>query len=131
MKVIHTSGTRKTAVARATLMPGNGIIRINSELLQNISSDMLKLKMQEPLLIAEQASKLVDISVTVNGGGKSSQAEAARLAIARALAIYDKTLQKEFLEYDRSLIVADVRRKETHRPGHQGKARARKQRSRR
>lgn len=131
MKVIHTSGTRKTAVARATLMPGNGIIRINSELLQNITSDMIKLKIQEPLLIAEEASKLVDISVTVNGGGKSSQAEAARLAIARALAIYDKKLQKEFLDYDRSLLVADVRRKETHRPNTHGKARARRQRSRR
>lgn len=131
MKVIHTSGTRKTAVARATLMPGNGIIRVNSELLQNITSDMIKLKIQEPLLIAEEAAKLVDISVTVNGGGKSSQAEAVRLAIARALAIYDKTLQKEFLDYDRSLIVADVRRKETHRPNKHGKARARRQRSRR
>lgn len=131
MKVIHTSGTRKTAVARATLQPGNGIIRINSELLQNITSDMIKLKIQEPLLIAEEVSKLVDISVTVNGSGKTSQAEAARLAIARALAIYDKKLQKEFLDYDRSLLVADVRRKETHRPNKHGKARARRQRSRR
>ncbi len=131
MKVIHTSGTRKTAVARATLMPGNGIIRVNSELLQNMTSDMIKLKIQEPLLIAEEAAKLVDISVNVIGGGKSSQAEAARLAIARALAIYDKTLQKEFLDYDRSLLVADVRRKETHRPNKHGKARARRQRSRR
>jgi len=131
MKVIQTSGTRKTAVARATLMPGNGIVRINSELLQNMTSDMIKLKIQEPLLIAEEASKKIDISVTVNGGGKSSQAEAARLAIARALAIYDKTLQKEFLDYDRSLLVADVRRKETHRPNNHGKARARRQRSRR
>lgn len=131
MKVIHTSGTRKTAVARATLMPGNGIIRINSELLQNISSTMAKLKIQEPLIIAEEAAKTVDISVDINGGGKSSQAEAARLAIARALAIYDKTLQKEFLDYDRTLLVADVRRKETHRPCHHGKARARLQRSRR
>ena len=74
MKVIQTSGTRKTAVARATLMPGNGIVRINSELLQNMTSDMIKLKIQEPLLIAEEASKKIDISVTVNGGGKSSQA---------------------------------------------------------
>ena len=131
MKVIHTSGTRKTAIARATLMPGNGIIRINSELLQNIISDMIRLKIQEPLLLAEEASKSVDIDVNMHGGGKSSQAEAARLAIAKALAIYDKKLQKEFLDYDRSLLVADVRRKETHRPGHQGKARARKQRSRR
>jgi small subunit ribosomal protein S9 len=131
MKVIHTSGTRKTAVARATLRPGNGIIRINSGLLQNITSDMIKLKIQEPLLIAEEASKAVDISININGGGKTSQAEAARLAIARALAIYDKKLQKEFLDYDRSLLVADVRRKETHRPNTHGKARARRQRSKR
>jgi len=131
MKVIHTSGTRKTAIARATLKPGNGIVRVNSQLLQNMSCEMIKLKIQEPLLIAGESAKTIDLSITVNGGGRTSQAEAARLAIARALALYDKKLQKEFLDYDRNLLVADVRRKETHRPGHHGKARARLQRSRR
>lgn len=131
MKVIHVSGTRKTAKARATLRLGNGIIRINSYLLQHMQPEMLKMKIQEPLMLAGDSAKKVDISVKIHGGGKSSQAEAARLAIARALVFYDKKLQKEFLNYDRHLLVADVRRKETHRPNTHGKARARRQRSRR
>ncbi|MBW2968708.1 30S ribosomal protein S9 [Candidatus Woesearchaeota archaeon] len=131
MKVIHVSGTRKTAKARATLKAGNGIIRINSQLLNHIEPKMLRMKIQEPLLIAGENAKKVDISVKTHGGGKTSQAEAARLAIARALVFYDKKLQKEFLNYDRHLLVADVRRKETHRPNTHGKARSRRQRSRR
>ncbi len=131
MKVIHVSGTRKTAKARATLKAGNGIVRINSQLLQHMQPEMLRMKIQEPLLIAGESAKKVDISVKTHGGGKTSQAEAARLAIARGLVFYDKKLQKEFLNYDRHLLVADVRRKETHRPNTHGKARSRRQRSRR
>jgi len=131
MKVIHTSGTRKTAKARATLKPGNGIIRINSQLLQHIQPEMIRMKIKEPLLIAGDNAQKVDITIRTHGGGITSQAEAARLAIARAMVIYDKKLQKEFLNYDRHLLVADVRRKETHRPNTHGKARARRQRSRR
>jgi len=131
MKVIHESGTRKTAKARATLKSGNGIVRVNSELLQNMQPKMLRMKIQEPLIIAGESAKKVDISVRTHGGGKTSQAEAARLAIARVLVFYDKKLQREFLNYDRQLLVADVRRKETHRPNKHGKARSRRQRSRR
>jgi len=131
MKVIHTSGTRKTAKARATLKPGNGIIRINSQLLDHMQPEMIRMKIKEPLLIAGDSAKKIDISIRTHGGGVTSQAEAARLAIARAMIIYDKKLQKEFLNYDRHLLVADVRRKETHRPNTHGKARSRRQRSRR
>lgn len=131
MKVIHVSGTRKTAKARATLKPGNGIVRVNAQLLQHMQPEMLRMKIQEPLIIAGESAKKVDISIRTHGGGPTSQAEAARLAIGRALVFYDKKLQKEFLNYDRHLLVADVRRKETHRPNKHGKARARRQRSRR
>jgi len=129
MKSIHVSGSRKSAVARATLTPGAGTVRINSQLLDTYEPAMSRLKIQEPLLIAGDRAKNVNISVSVRGGGISSQAEAARLVIARALAEYDKTLQKEFLDYDRMLLVADVRRKETHKPNCHGKARAMRQKS--
>lgn len=129
MKSIHVSGTRKSAVARATLVPGAGIVRINSELLDAYTPAMSRLKIQEPIIIAGDKAKNVNISVSVHGGGTSSQAEAARLVIARALAAYDKTLQKTFLDYDRILLVADVRRKETHKPNCHGKARALRQTS--
>jgi small subunit ribosomal protein S9 len=129
MKSLHVSGTRKSAVARATLVPGAGIVRINSQLLNAYEPAISRLKIQEPLIIAGDKAKNVNISVSVHGGGQSSQAEAARLVVARVLARYDQTLQKDFLDYDRILLVADVRRKETHKPNCHGKARAMRQKS--
>ncbi|MEM4254278.1 MAG: 30S ribosomal protein S9 [Candidatus Woesearchaeota archaeon] len=129
MNSIHVSGSRKSAIARATLTPGAGIVRINSQLLDAYEPAMSRLKIQEPLIIAGDKAKNVNIDVTVKGGGISSQAEAARLVVARALAKYDQTLQKDFLDYDRMLLVADVRRKETHKPNCHGKARAMRQKS--
>jgi len=129
MRAIHVSGGRKTAKARATLTPGGGIVRINSQLLDTYEPAISRLKIQEPMIIAGDTSKTVNIKVSVSGGGQNSQAEACRLAVARALAAYDKTLQKAFLDYDRALLVADVRRKETHKPNCHGKARAARQKS--
>lgn len=129
MKIINTSGTRKSAIARASLSPGSGVVRINSHLLQTISPVIYRTKIEEPLLIAGDIVKNVNLNVIVNGGGINSQAEAARLAIAKALVSYDKKLHKLFLDYDRTLLVADVRRKETHKPNRHGKARAKVQKS--
>jgi len=129
MKIIHTVGKRKTATARATLRPGTGIIRINSKLLMTIPSDLPKAKIKEPLLLAGDIAKTVDIKINVKGGGTNTQAEAARLAIAKALAEHNKDLKKTFMEYDRTFLVADVRRKEPSKPNRQGKARAKIQKS--
>lgn len=129
MKAIHVSGSRKSAVARATLVPGAGIVRINAQLLDHYEPSLSRLKIQEPLILAGDKAKGVNISINVQGGGISSQAEACRLVVARALAQYDKTLHKTFLDYDRALLVADVRRKETHKPNCHGKARAKRQKS--
>jgi len=129
MKNIVTSGKRKTAVARASLSPGAGVVRINHALLQTIRPEFHQLKMREPLIIAKEVANHVNINVEVRGGGQNSQSEAVRLAIAKALAQFDKKLHKEFLSYDRQLLVADVRQKETHKPNCHGKARAKRQTS--
>jgi len=129
MKVIHFSGKRKTAVARATLRPGKGIIRVNKVLAQGIEPKMSRLKISEPITLAGEAIGTVDIDVTVSGGGQASQADAARLAISRVLAGMDNKLEEVFLKYDRHMLVADVRRKETHKPNRHGKARAKRQKS--
>ena len=129
MKHIVTSGKRKTAVARASLSPGAGVVRVNSTLLDQVTPHFHQLKMREPLLIAKDVAPKVNITVDVHGGGQNSQAEAVRLAIAKALAQFDKKLHKEFLAYDRQLLVADVRQKETHKPNCHGKARAKRQKS--
>ena len=129
MKVIHQSGSRKTATARATLSPGNGIVRVNSKLLQTLPQGLFRYKIEEPLHLAGEVAKGVNINIPTLGGGTNGQAEAARLAIAKALAQHDKKLRETFLNYDRALLVADVRRKETHKPNCHGKARAMRQKS--
>jgi len=131
MKIIITSGKRKRAIARATIKPGNGTVKINNLLLDFYEPELYRLKLKEPLIIAGNASYKVDINVKVIGGGISSQTDASRLAIAKALVEYSKNskLKEQFLEYDRNLLVADVRRKEPAKPNRHGQARAKKQKS--
>lgn len=129
MKRVVTSGKRKTALAKAVLVPGAGVVRVNNNHLSTYEPALYRLKLEEPLIIAGDAAKQYDINVSVIGGGIASQTDACRLAIARALVVADKKLQKPFLEYDRTLLVADVRRKETHKPNCHGKARAKRQKS--
>lgn len=125
---IHKSGTRKRAIARATLKAGKGKIKINGVFLDNFGNSVTRLRIKEPLVLAGDIVKKIDVSVTVNGGGINGQADAARLAIARALVNHDKKLKKVFDEYDRLLLVADVRRKEVCKPNI-SKARAKRQKS--
>jgi small subunit ribosomal protein S9 len=127
-KIIHTQGKRKSAIARATLYQGNGKVIIGGQLLDNYGSEMLRLRITEPLVLAGDAAKKVDISINVTGGGVNGQADAIRLAIARALVEHDKKLKKVFDDYDRLLLVADVRRKEVCKPN-DSKARAKRQKS--
>ncbi len=130
MKVIQATGKRKTAIARATLVKGKGRIRVNKNALDIIEPEMAKIKMMEPLMIAGDLAKKVDIDINVTGGGFMGQAEAARIAIGRALLEYgkDPTLQEKFFEYDRTIIKGDHRRKETKKVGGKG-ARSKKQKS--
>lgn len=127
--VIHVSGKRKSSIARATIKPGKGIVRINRIKLDILNQSLPKMKIMEPLLLAGNTVASVNIDVNVKGGGFMSQAEASRLVIARALSQFDKKLEKTFLEYDRHLLVADVRRKETRKPNRHGKARSHVQKS--
>lgn len=130
MKTIHISGKRKNATARATVREGNGIVRINSILLTVLQPKVARMKMSEPLMLAGDSSKKVNIDVNVHGGGWQAQGEASRLAIARGLVNYfnDKHLKETFLNYDRNLLVADPRRKESAKPN-DSKARAKRQKS--
>ena len=131
MKNINTSGKRKRAIARATLRQGNGFVRINHIPIDFIEPKMSRLKLREPLILAGDAANKVDIDVHVIGGGITSQAEASRLAIAKALVDFTKSdkLKETFLNYDRNLLVADVRRKEPAKPNRHGQARAKVQKS--
>jgi len=129
--ITHASGKRKRAVARATLRPGSGKVRINGDILDLYAPEIARLRIKEPLVLAGDMAEKLDIDVNVRGGGWSAQAESARLAIARALVEYtkDKALEKKYLDYDRSLLVADTRYKEQRKPNTHSRARAKRQKS--
>lgn len=131
-KIIHVSGKRKMSVARATIKPGNGIIRINKINLTAYPHRIAKAKIEEPLILADDLAKKVNISVKVRGGGIMSAAEAVRNAIAKGLVEFskDKALKKTFVDYDRHLLIADNRRTEPQKPCRSA-ARAGKQTSKR
>ncbi len=128
MKPIHAQGKRKQAIARATLRAGKGKVTVNGQYLGDFGSHASQLRIKEPLVLAGDVAKKVDIEANVNGGGVNGQADAVRLALARVLVEHDNSLKKVFDEYDRLLLVADVRRKETCKPN-DSKARAARQKS--
>ena len=129
MTKIVVSGKRKSAIARAVLTDGSGTIRINNRDYKNFH-EFDKLSIEEPLRIYEHVigKPNFDVEITVRGGGDKGQIEAARLALARAMNNFAKSkkLEEAFTEYDRNLLIADVRRKETYKPM-DSKARAKKQ----
>jgi len=132
MKIV-VSGKRKSSIARAVLSEGNGKITINKKDYKNLHM-FDKLKIEEPLRIAESILGKIkfDVAITVRGGGEKGQIEAARLSLAKAISEFAKSkeLTNAFLDYDRNMLIADVRRKETCKPG-DSKARKKRQSSKR
>ena len=129
--VTNTSGKKKTAIARATISDGDGKVRVNSQPVELVEPEMAQLKMLEPFRIAaEELRDDVDIDVSIEGGGVMGQADAARTAIARGLVQHtnDAELRDAYMEFDRSLLVNDVRQTEPKKWGGPG-ARARYQKS--
>lgn len=115
---VHVSGTRKKAIARATIKPGSGVIRVNSRLLSVYGTDLIRMKINEPLILSGDLYKNYDFNIKVMGGGQVSQAEAVRLTIAKGLVELtgDEELRKKFLAYDRHLLIADSRQTEPQKP---------------
>lgn len=85
MEKINAIGRRKAAVARVYLTEGNGTITINKRPLDSyFPSSILQYIVKQPLNTLEAAEKY-DVYAILDGGGFKGQAEALRLAIARAL----------------------------------------------
>jgi len=130
MRVLLTSGKRKTAIARATTRPGTGRVRVNNIPVEILEPKIVRDRIMEPLLQAGDAWKQVDINVKVSGGGFMGKSEAVRTAIARALLKWTKSthLRATFSGYDRTMFAGDPRRKEPKKFGGPG-ARAKDQKS--
>ncbi|WP_010255064.1 30S ribosomal protein S9 [Myroides injenensis] len=85
MGVIHKIGRRKTAVARVYVSEGTGKITVNKkEFTTYFPTATLQYKVLQPLSLTENVENF-DIKVNVYGGGTTGQAEAVRMAIARAM----------------------------------------------
>ena len=85
MDVVNSIGRRKTSVARIYLKSGSGEIKVNDKPLERyFPTEILRVVVKQPLTAIEGAGDY-DININVGGGGFKGQAEAVRLAIARAL----------------------------------------------
>jgi small subunit ribosomal protein S9 len=128
MEVVNAIGRRKAAVARIYLKEGNGQITINKrELATYFPSGILQYVVKQPLNKLNVAGQY-DIKVNLNGGGYKGQAEALRLAIARALVKLNAE-DKPALKSE-GFLTRDPREVERKKPG-QPKARKRFQFSKR
>ncbi len=108
-ETVCTIGRRKTSVARVYVKEGEGNFSINKrQLKEYFPTETLRTIVLQPMTVCEQVDKL-DIFIRVNGGGITGQAEAIRLAVARALVKKDEetkpVLKKEgFLRRDPRMV---------------------------
>ena len=120
MEVINALGRRKSAVARVYVSEGAGKITINGRVIETyFPSSILRYIVLQPLNKLEVAEKY-DIKVNLVGGGFKGQAEALRLAIARALVKINPE-DKSALKAE-GFMTRDAREVERKKPG-QPKAR--------
>ena len=135
---VQTFGKKKNATAVALLRPGKGVLRVNGKPIDLVEPKQLRVKLMEPiLLLGQEEFAGYDIRLRVRGGGYISQLYAVRLALCKALIAYQQKFVDEqskrrvkeiLLQYDRSLLVADMRRREPKHIGGRG-ARSKKQKS--
>lgn len=128
MEKVNALGRRKAAIARVIVEEGNGQIIINKRALETyFPSSILQFIVKQPLTLLEAAEKY-NIRVNLDGGGYKGQAEALRLAIARALVKINPDDKKALRSA--GFITRDPRVVERKKPG-QPKARRRFQFSKR
>jgi small subunit ribosomal protein S9 len=108
-------GRRKEAVARARLMKGTGVVTVNEQTAAAYFNNLaLEAFMSQPLVLAGQDKKM-DVSLKVSGGGKRGQADAAQLAISRALQELSAELRPTLKKA--GFLTRDPREKERKKPG--------------
>jgi small subunit ribosomal protein S9 len=128
MEIINTSGRRKTSVARAYVKKGTGTIEVNGRDYQEyFKTPTLHYMVTQSLNITNLRNEF-DVKVNVKGGGITGQAQAIRLAIAKALVEQNAELKKDLRAA--GLVTRDPRMVERKKFG-QKKARARFQFSKR
>src|SRR3954469_23473136 len=89
----YARGRRKEAVATVRLWKGKGEITVGEQTAEQYFNNATLLeRLAQPLKLAGQDGKL-NVSLRLEGGGKTGQAGAARLGIARALVVMSEDLR--------------------------------------
>ena len=116
MSVIHKIGRRKTAVARVFVSQGTGKITVNKkEFATYFPTATLQYKVMQPMTMTENITNF-DVNITVKGGGSTGQAEAVRMAIARAMCEADA--ENRAILKPEGLLTRDPRMVERKKFGH-------------
>ena len=119
MEVINALGRRKSAVARVYVSTGKGNITINGRTMDEyFKEDTLRYIVRQPLDVTDTLASF-DIKANLDGGGIKGQAEALRLAIARALCEIDKEAYRPILKSN-GFLTRDSREVERKKPGQPG-----------
>jgi small subunit ribosomal protein S9 len=114
----RSTGRRKEAVARVSIKEGEGQRLINGKSFSEyFQREAAVLHAEEPLKLC-QTVDTIDVIISVTGGGKTGQAGAVRLGIARALAELDPSLRKPLR--DAGYLSRDPRMKERKKYGQPG-----------
>ena len=129
-KRVLATGKRKTSVARVVVSDGKGRIRVNNTPIHLVEPYLAREKIREAFMLATDYNERVDIQITTHGGGFMSQAAAARMGIAHGMVKFSKSkkLKAKYIEYDRTMLAGDPRRKEAKKFGGPS-ARRKKQKS--
>lgn len=118
MEVVNTIGRRKSAVARIYIVEGKGNITVNKrDFSKFFPTKQLHNRIMEPLVLVELTNKY-DIKANLKGGGVNGQADALRLAIARALVKIDPELRPVLRS--NGYLTRDPRQVERKKPGQPG-----------
>jgi len=124
----YATGRRKNSIARVWLSPGEGKLEVNGkEFNDYFGREVLRLLVEQPFEAVEVTGKF-NVNATVKGGGKSGQAGAMLLGIARALVEYDPEFRSILKK--KKFLTRDPREKERKKYGQPG-ARKRYQYSKR
>ena len=111
----YGTGRRKKSVARVSLVPGGGAVKINDRDIDDyFGLETLKVIVKQPLSLTNTLSSF-DVICTVTGGGFTGQAGAIRHGIARALLKADEELRPELKRA--GYLTRDPRMKERKKYG--------------
>ncbi|RKY62583.1 MAG: 30S ribosomal protein S9 [Candidatus Latescibacterota bacterium] len=115
LQEFSATGGRKEATARVWLRPGSGTFIVNDrDAASYFKRETLMIQVLQPLELTGTLDKF-NILARVKGGGLSGQAGAVRLAIARALVLYDPSLRKPLKQA--GMLTRDPREKERKKYG--------------